>query len=477
VTVFRAASATDTGKVRSSNQDRCLATSGLVAVADGMGGHVGGEIAARTAIDALQRSFAANRSTAGLASATMQANRAVFDQSEQESSLRGMGTTLTAAAIVGTGRRERVAVANVGDSRAYLLRDGNLVQLTADHSLVEEMVRNGELTPAEAATHPHRHVLTRALGIDESVKVDSWEIDPAPGGRLLLCSDGLTNECSDDEIAAVLATTVDPAAAADRLVALAVEHGGSDNVTVVVADVDPDGTVAPERPATVRDATAPPARGGAAGAAGAARGLAGSAVARQVRAADPVAPRTARRGTPRPAAQTDRQADRHADRVLTVRVALFVVVFVGVLGGAAGFVGWYVRASYFVGVDSGHVAVFEGRPGGFLWFKPSLIDRTNIAVSDVFAPDAAAVRAGMLEPSFSAAEQVVTSLANVQHDLALPSVDTTNALGVVGTMTTTLAPVTTAPATTAPATTAPVKSAPRRTTATAATVVPSPPVT
>lgn len=474
MTAFRAASATDTGKVRSSNQDRCLATSALVAVADGMGGHVGGEIAARTAIDALQRSFAASRSASGLASATIQANRAVFDQSERDGSLRGMGTTLTAAAIVGTGRRERVAVANVGDSRAYLLRDGELVQLTDDHSLVEEMVRNGELTPAEAATHPHRHVLTRALGIDESVKVDTWEIDPAAGGRLLLCSDGLTNECSDAEIAGVLGTAADPATAAERLVALALEHGGSDNVTVVVADIDPTGRVAPERPAPGRDVAPPAARDGAGGPAAAPR-------AAPVRAPDATAPRPTRPGAqarrPRAVDQDDPGHSHHGDRIVTLRVALFVVVFVGVLGGAAGFVGWYVRASYFVGVDRGHVAVFEGRPGGFLWFKPSLIDRTSIAVSDVFAPDAGAVRAGMLEPSFAAAEQVVTSLANVQRDLALPSVDTANALGIVGTTTTTLAPVTTAP----PATTAPPKkSAPPRTAApsrTSATPALAPPAT
>ncbi|MHB1597793.1 MAG: Stp1/IreP family PP2C-type Ser/Thr phosphatase [Acidimicrobiales bacterium] len=442
MTAFRAATATDAGRVRSSNQDMSLATSDLVAVADGMGGHVGGEVAARLAIETLQRSFATSKSASGLVAATSRANRAVYDESERQATLRGMGTTLTAAALVRSGRHERIAVANVGDSRAYVLRGGELVQLTEDHSLVEEMVRNGELTPSEAAVHPHRHILTRALGIDGSVKVDSWEVDPVPGTRLLLCSDGLTNECSDAEIAATLAAEPDPEAAALRLVALAVAHGGSDNVTVVVADVDPD---------AASPAGSAQSRGGDVGVAGSA--AAGSA------AAGLVTSRATRGPTPgpaRPPTRRDTSGARpsgttvghgHGDRIVTFRVAVFVVVFVGVLGGAAGFVGWYVRASYFVGVDQGHVAVFQGRPGGFLWFKPTVLDRTAIPISAVFAPDVAAVRAGMLQPSFATAEAVVAGLANAQRDLALPSVNTSGALGVVGTTTTTLPPPTT---TTAP---------------------------
>jgi protein phosphatase len=464
MTAFRAATATDAGRVRSSNQDMGLATSNLVAVADGMGGHVGGEVAARLAIETLQRSFASSRSASGLVTATSRANRAVYDESERQATLRGMGTTLTAAALVRSGRHERIAVANVGDSRAYVLRGGELVQLTEDHSLVEEMVRNGELTPAEAAVHPHRHILTRALGIDGSVKVDSWEVDPVPGTRLLLCSDGLTNECSDAEIAATLEAEPDPETAAQRLVALAVAHGGSDNVTVVVADVDPD--AAPS-------AGSAQSRGRDVGVAGtaAAGGAAGLVTSRAGKGPAP--------GPGRPPARRDTSGARpsgataghgHGDRIVTFRVAVFVVVFVGVLGGAAGFVGWYVRASYFVGVDQGHVAVFQGRPGGFLWFKPTVLDRTAIPVSAVFAPDVAAVRAGMLQPSFAAAEAVVAGLANARRELALPSVSTSGALGVVGTTTTTLPPPTT---TTAPParTTTSVPPAASRTTA------PAPPVT
>lgn len=459
MTAFRGVSATDQGRVRSSNQDLGLVSDDLVAVADGMGGHVGGEVAARVAIDALRRTFAESRTASGLVAATNEANRAVFDQSERESNLKGMGTTLTAAALARAGRRLRLVVTNVGDSRAYLLRDDQLVQITEDHSLVEEMVRNGELTAAEAAVHPHRHILTRALGIDRSVNVDSWEIDPVPGSRLLLCSDGLTNECTDEEIAAVLSSSPDPAAAASRLVAMALDHGGSDNVTVVVVDVDASApSPAGEPPGTHRSQGAAAGTGAAVvgagwkGAPAGARGRAGSGPGRatETRRQPAVSPG----GAPR---------RRGAERVLSFRVVLFVILFVGVLGGAAGVVGWYVKASYFVGIDHGDVAVYEGRPGGFLWFKPQVLDRTSLPVSRVFPPNVPPLRAGMLESSFAAAEAIVANLANERRSLALPGVATTGALGVVGTTTTTLPPTTTT--TKPPAKRATTTKPPRRATA------------
>ena len=422
VTAFRGAIATDAGRVRTSNQDLGLASEDLLAVADGMGGHVGGEIAARVAIDTLRTEFSDQPNAAGLIAATTEANRAVFERSERESQLHGMGTTITAAALVRVGRRQRLVLTNVGDSRAYLLRDGTLSQLTEDHSLVEEMVRNGELTTAEAAVHPHRHILTRALGIDRAVSVDSWELDPTPGSRLLLCSDGLTNEVTDHDISAVLTTAPDPSAAAAQLVALALEHGGSDNVTVVVADLDstlpdPAGADGRSRPARGNDSLG-------AATAGASHGNDRS--------------RTAARPRRHP-----------ADRVLSLRVVLFVLALVGVLGGSAGVVGWYVKASYFVGLDHGHVAVFRGRPGGFLWFTPEVVDESTLTTSQVFPPNVAALRGGMLEPSLAVAEAIVTALGNEHHALALPSVDTSSALGLAGT-TTTVVPTTTTTTTAAP---------------------------
>lgn len=235
--VLRSGSATDQGRVRPSNQDRMLVTPHLVAVADGMGGHNGGEVAASTAVSALLENFGARGSSDKLLEAVEMANAAIWEQSRREHDLRGMGTTLTALALVTDGESEQLTLVNVGDSRAYLFAERSLAQLTTDHSLVEEMVRQGELTPAEAAFHPHRHILTRALGIESSVDVDAWRFEPAEGDRVLLCSDGLTNELSEEEIAEVLGAEEDPDVAAEELVRLAVGHGGNDNVTAVVVDV------------------------------------------------------------------------------------------------------------------------------------------------------------------------------------------------------------------------------------------------
>jgi serine/threonine protein phosphatase PrpC len=286
MTVLRAAAETHTGYVRSTNQDLALVSGDLVAVADGMGGHLGGEVAARTAIEELLESYLRERTADGLVSAARRANRAVWRKSRVDRKLHGMGTTLTAAALVdgaavsdggnaeagalegagalggagageggelgdGAGRGARLILVNVGDSRAYVLDRSShrLRQLTDDHSVVEEMVRQGELTPEEASVHPHRHVLTRALGIEPEVALDVWDLEAQAGSRFLLCSDGLTNEVSDEEIADVLAAAADPEQAVRELVGRALGHGGMDNVTVVVADVvegDADMAIAPE---------------------------------------------------------------------------------------------------------------------------------------------------------------------------------------------------------------------------------------
>src|SRR5205823_5486211 len=142
---------------------------------------------------------------------------------------RGMGTTLTAVALVEEDGEDRLAVVNVGDSRAYLLQQGELEQLTDDHSLVAQLVREGQLTPEEATVHPQRSIITRALGLDPEVEVDMWELTPYRGDRLLLCSDGLTNELDDERIASVLRSVADPQEAANQLVQEANARGGNDN--------------------------------------------------------------------------------------------------------------------------------------------------------------------------------------------------------------------------------------------------------
>ncbi len=238
---LRSGSATDVGRVRQVNQDRALEGHILFGVADGMGGHVGGEVAARTAVQALRDSFDQVQGAptiSDLVSAVGAANLAVWNRARTDTSLRGMGTTLTAMALVTEADVDEIALVNVGDSRAYRLRADTFAQLTSDHTLVEEMVRTGELSASDAASHPRRHVLTRALGIEPDVEVDAWLVRPLAGDRLLLCSDGLINEVPDTSIAEVLGAMADPADAAQELVRMAVEHGGSDNVTVVVIDVE-----------------------------------------------------------------------------------------------------------------------------------------------------------------------------------------------------------------------------------------------
>ena len=238
MTVLRSGSATDVGRVRRVNQDLALERPNLFAVADGMGGHVGGEVAARVAVESLERAFEREPTADGLRAAFDEANSAVWLESQANDDLRGMGTTLTAVALVGgEGGHDVLALANVGDSRAYVYSEGTMAQVTDDHSLAEERMRHGEMTEAEAAVHPQRHILTRALGVGADVESDLWELQLRTGDRVLLCSDGLSNELGMDEIAAVLHDITDPEVAARRLVEVANAHGGSDNITVVVVDV------------------------------------------------------------------------------------------------------------------------------------------------------------------------------------------------------------------------------------------------
>src|SRR5437660_5407421 len=257
MTELRAGGATDVGLVRDHNEDRYLADEHLFVVADGVGGHKAGEVASQTAVETLQREFTAP-TTDALIDAVKTANRTVWNLAEANTEQRGMGTTLTAIALVDEGDEERLAIVNVGDSRAYLLQQGELEQLTEDHSLVEQLVREGQLTPEEAQVHPQRSIITRALGLDPEVEVDSWELTPYKGDRILLCSDGLTNEVSDDEIASTLRTVSDPQEAAHQLVQEARDHGGSDNITCVVVDVVDDDDRAEQASAALAAEPPPP---------------------------------------------------------------------------------------------------------------------------------------------------------------------------------------------------------------------------
>ena len=241
--ILRAAVRSDVGLRRRANEDcyALVAESGLYLVADGMGGHTAGqvasELAAEAAVGALQ---ALEDATASLAEklryAVAAANREVFTTSQRNAKLNGMGTTLVAL-LAG---EERIALAHVGDSRAYLVRGGKIRQLTDDHSLVAELVRRREITEHAAREHPHRHVLTRALGVRRTVEPDLAELTPTPGDHFVLCSDGLTGHVHDDEIAKAIDPEIDLETACEGLVDLANARGGEDNITVLAVRCEDD---------------------------------------------------------------------------------------------------------------------------------------------------------------------------------------------------------------------------------------------
>jgi PPM family protein phosphatase len=228
------ASASDVGRVRSDNQDLDLMAPPLIAVADGMGGHLGGGTAARMAVDAL-RAVGATTDPTALLTALREANRAIAQAAAADPGLAGMGTTATAALLDGG----ILYLVHVGDSRAYLIRDGRITQVTEDHSVVAEMVRRGTLSADAAERHPARHVITRALGVDaDDLDIDALRVDLAPGDVILLCTDGLSGPVEDDEILGIVDTTTGLQDAAAALVERANAAGGPDNVTVVLARVD-----------------------------------------------------------------------------------------------------------------------------------------------------------------------------------------------------------------------------------------------
>ena len=246
---FTAGAATDVGLVRRGNEDSHLVRPRLLAVADGMGGHLGGGTASALTVEALAQVADAEVLVPGdLAAAVDRANATVVRRADEDPALHGMGTTLTGVAVVDVGGVPHIAVFNVGDSRVYRL-DGDVVtRLTVDHSEVQELVSAGHLTPEEARVHPGRNVITRSIGSDPGPVVDIVVLSPRPDDRFLVCSDGLTGELDDAAIAPLL-TGVAPQDAADALVAAALAAGGRDNVTVIVADVESgevvDGPTAP----------------------------------------------------------------------------------------------------------------------------------------------------------------------------------------------------------------------------------------
>ncbi len=427
MTTLRAGSATDVGRVRANNQDQLLVTAELFAVADGMGGHAAGEVASLTAVEALKATFQRKGGTEGLVEAAHQANRSIWERGQGDPELHGMGTTLVAVALVNEDNEDRLAIINVGDSRVYLLRQGELEQLTTDHSLVQELVDDGQLSEVEATVHPQRHVLTRALGVDSVVNVDVLQLLPLKGDRLMLCSDGLPRELTDLQMASVMRRLADPGDAARELVSAAMNRGGNDNITVVVVDVVDDddlsltASMALESDPGIQIPSPIPVVETEVGESAAGRGSKGGGrFHRAARPAVPVAP---------------------THRAITLRVVGFLVLLVALVAGAGFAVAWYARGSYFVGLNSDELTIYKGRPGGLLWFEPTVVQKTAVRTSDVLPSRVPDLRAGKEEPSLSQAREYVARLRVEKTQLAEAATSTTT------TPTTTTPPgVTTLPA-------------------------------
>src|SRR5437868_10904040 len=224
------AALTDVGRQRQSNEDSYLERDPLFAVADGMGGARAGEVASRMAVEAFDSAAKDASPEQMLRSVAREANRRIYEMAQGDTEHAGMGTTLTAAMVSG----REVAVGDVGDSRLYRLRDGKIERLTEDHSLVEELMRQGRLTPEEAESHPQRSIITRALGPEPDVDVETFTDSARDGDVYLICSDGLSGMVSEDEIQAILERADSLQAAARELVDAANGAGGKDNVTVVL---------------------------------------------------------------------------------------------------------------------------------------------------------------------------------------------------------------------------------------------------
>jgi serine/threonine protein phosphatase PrpC len=363
---------TDTGLQRRGNEDSSFARAPVFVVADGMGGAQAGEVASGIAVQAFEQGLPdAGSAEERLARLVHEANARIYERSRAEAGLDGMGTTVTAALL----DDEHVAIAHVGDSRAYLFRDGELTRLTRDHSLVDELVRQGKLTEEQAAEHPQRSIITRALGPEATVEVDTWSVPVRPGDVVMLCSDGLTSMISEARIAEVLASTSSLDAAADQMIADANAAGGRDNITVVLFRVeDVGGPAVVEHPTIVAAPTEQPPDSDRwlvndPGRAGPATADALStvdappvvpppaldrsgAIAQRIRH-----PRLARtQGRPQPA-----KPRRRSERYIKTVSALIATVIVLFLIGGGGYIA--TRQLYFVGTNSGGiVTVYRGLP-------------------------------------------------------------------------------------------------------------------
>jgi serine/threonine protein phosphatase PrpC len=407
---LRYAIRSDVGLLREGNEDSAYAGPRLLAVADGMGGHAAGEVASAAAIAAISRlddDVPGGDLLDALGGAVAEANLTLHDMVAADPVLEGMGTTLTAMLWSGS----RVAVVHIGDSRAYLLRDGEFHQITHDHTLVQTLVDEGRISPDDVATHPQRSMLLRALDGRADVEPDLSLREARVGDRYLLCSDGLSGVVSEETLYKTLARVSDLNEVVLQLVELAIRGGGPDNITCIVADVVDSATAQlPPSDTSVMVGAASNGNGGTRlrsdSPAGRAHLLTQTAPQVAVIAHDDPAPRTAA-----PSSETGHR--RRKRRFPLVTTALLVLVVL-VVGGA--YAGWrYTQSQYYVGENAGHVVIYRGinqSVAGVSLF--SVAQRTSIPVSGLPSMDASTVRATVQSSNGLPGAQA--TLAQIQQD-------------------------------------------------------------
>jgi protein phosphatase len=362
LTRWRYAAATDVGLVRETNQDAIFADDTLAIVADGMGGHAAGEVAAAMTVDAIYTGFLQRPTVEGLLGAVETANRDVLLDAKANPERFGMGTTVMVVGLTHDGAGVTTpTMLHVGDSRAYQLRDGALRQLSADHSVAEEWVRMGRLTPEEALTHPRRHQLTRAIGVDDNVEIDVMSLHVQAGDRILLCSDGLSNELDPDRLSELASASGPLEEIVQNLVNAARMAGGRDNISVVLLEFDD--AHEPERTINSTMSSAPPS------------------VASTV-------PSRPRKSGPR----------------FTWRVAAGLIVLAAVVYAFFFIMHWYAYSTYYLAQDGKYIGVYEGQPNGVLWYKPRLAVRTTYFYKHLLPPAQRSVQLTISEPSISTAK-------------------------------------------------------------------------
>jgi protein phosphatase len=375
----KSAAVSHVGKIRANNQDSAYAGSYLFVVADGMGGHAGGDVASAMAITRIaevDRAFdSPNDAEFALQSALLAANTLLAETVFEHSELTGMGTTVSGLLQVGN----HMALAHIGDSRIYCLRDGELKQITADHTFVQRLVDSGRITPEEAAVHPRRSVLMRVLGdVDAAPEIDTTVVELRPGDRWLLCSDGLSSFVTDDKVQHVLQSVPVAADAANRLVKESLDQGAPDNVTVVVIDIDESFNPAHEPPIMVGAAATP-------------LSFDSDSTHRQLRLPTLLLhPLKAIQPDSHFEPESDEYLDeliledrRRARRRQITWLVGIILISLGVV--AACIVGYrWTQTHYFVGTSEGNVAIFQGVQQNIGPFPLStVIEETTIVVDDL----------------------------------------------------------------------------------------------